>query len=397
MDRYWPLSKGTLSCFILEEEQGGSDNDNMNAKRKNQLGIVTIMDYGNYGNRLQNYAVVKYLMKTFECNVKVLLPTDELPYHNNDIVAWLKDKVVIFLGRWPKISKKRFGVDSVRWSNFIRWNRHIPIKVIYNHSLLPESLDCEYDYFVVGSDQVWNYTFSSDRLEDYFLSFAAPKKRIALAASIGIDSIKPEWVERYRLSLEKFHRISVREEQGAEIIWGLIQQQVPVLIDPVMLLDANEWKKVAKSPGVNIGVPYILTYFLGGHELVDEKIKAWAKRNGYIIYNLLDKNYPDLYVSGSGEFITLVANARLVCTDSFHCVAFSIIYSIPFIVFPRTGMNCEMSSRLNTLLKLFGLENRWNSRVKENEYLDCQFSQINDIIKREQRRVYHFLDEAMKD
>lgn len=63
---------------------------------KKRIGIVTIMDYANYGNRLQNFAVSYYLKKYFNCTVRVLAPTKELPYKNGNIVAWIKEKIIFF-------------------------------------------------------------------------------------------------------------------------------------------------------------------------------------------------------------------------------------------------------------------------------------------------------------
>lgn len=360
-----------------------------NIKSK-KIGVITIMDYTNIGNRLQNYAMSFYLKNKFFCDVQVLTATLEVPYKNNRI-RWLKEKIILFLCHFPFLFEKRYGVDTIRWSNFIRWNRNIPIKNIYGQHLIPKEIDEEFDFFVVGSDQVWNYSFSSDKFSDYFLNFASDSKKIAISASMGVDNIPDRWKNVYANNLKKFYRISVRENSSSMIIKNLINIDVPVFIDPVMLLSTDEWNKVAIKPRVDINCSYIIVYFLGEYTIYKSEIEKWANQNGYIIYNLLDREKAELYTSGPGEFLSLIANAKLVLTDSFHCTAFSIIYSVPFIVFPRTGMNCDMSSRLNTLLELFGFQNRWNKEVSKKDYLNCDFSKVPEIIKKEQNRVYDFI------
>lgn len=365
-------------------------------KYKKRIGIVTIMDYANLGNRLQNFAVSYYLKKNFSCTVRVLAPTKDLPYKNGNIIAWIKEKVIFFLCRFPSIVEKRYGSDTIRWVKCIRWSkRHIPIKNIYNHFVIPKSIDDEFDFFVVGSDQVWNYSFAADRFDDYFLKFASPEKRIAFSASIGVETLDSKWENVFRENLESFNKISVREESARNIINRLLLKEVPVFIDPVMLLSVNEWNKVSINPKVRIKRPYILTYFLGDQTLNGSKIEIWAKENSYSIYNILDEKSV-LYATGPGEFLSLIANAKLVCTDSFHCTAFSIIYSIPFITYARMGMTCDMSSRLKTLLKLFNFENRWNTLIQEKDYINCDFSHVQAILNRERQRIFNYFKDIIQ-
>ena len=307
-----------------------------------------------------------------------------------------KKRLFFFLCcRFSNIAAKRYGFDTIRWAKCRNWHEsHIPTKNIYKHCLIPNSIDGEFDFFVVGSDQVWNYSFATDRFDDYFLKFTSPKKRIAFSASIGVEKLDSKWENVFCENLKKFNRISVREESARNIIEKLVFKEVQVFIDPVMLLSVDEWNKVSIKPKVRMDCPYILTYFLGDQAIKGSKIEIWAKENNYSIYNLLDKN-SILYATGPGEFLSLIANANLVCTDSFHCTAFSIIYSIPFITFDRKGMMCDMSSRLKTLLKLFHFDHRWNTSVEEKDYLNCDFSHVQDILNKEHQRVFNYFKDII--
>ena len=176
--------------------------------------------------------------------------------------------------------------------------------------------------------------FSAKRFNDYFLRFASPEKRVFLAASFGNDAIPEEWKERYTQWLDGFLRLSVREKAGAKIIKELIGKDATVLVDPVMMLNEEEWLSVSKKPRVDCTKPYVLKYFLGTEE-ESSRVDAWANRNGYRVYTLADPKFCELYSSGPGEFIQLVKNAALVFSDSFHCIAFSILFSRPFVVYKR--------------------------------------------------------------
>jgi len=171
--------------------------------------------------------------------------------------------------------------------------------------------------------------------------------------------------------LNTFAFISVREKTGARIVKELIGRDVPVLVDPVMMLTKQEWLLTAKKPRMICKRPYVFKYFLGEK---NEDVDKWANNNGFASYEMMDNNNPRLYCSGPGEFLTLINNAELIYSDSFHCIAFSIIFRKPFIVSARKGNYNYMTSRLETLLEKFGLQNRWDYLVSESEDLNCDFS-----------------------
>ena len=62
-------------------------------------------------------------------------------------------------------------------------DRYIPMRYDVDFSKVAD----EYDYFVTGSDQVWN-PYCAD-LENLFIKFAPGEKRIAYAASISCPEI----------------------------------------------------------------------------------------------------------------------------------------------------------------------------------------------------------------
>ena len=360
------------------------------------LGIVTIVDNTNYGNRLQNYAVSYLLNNKLKHKAVTLTTKEERSFYNGRYIPWLKDQIAKRCCILPKFAEKKWGNGITRWANFHNWtDKYIPTKIFYGTKSLPEIISKEYNTFFTGSDQVWNYNFSSHKFDDYFLRFADDVKKNSISASMGVDSLPEEWKESYKKDLNSFANISVREDAGAQIIKELTGMEVPVLIDPTMMLSKEEWLKVSVKPRVDCTKPYILKYYLGD-EAEEEKIDMWAKENGYEVYELMNDKIPELYSAGPGEFISLISNASLVCSDSFHCIVFSIIFSKPFIVYARRGTGNYMTSRLHTLLKKFNFENRWKHMLSKDEYLDCDFSHTAGLMKKEQQQFMDYISKILE-
>lgn len=353
------------------------------------------MDYTNYGNRLQNYAVSHVLKSKFGCRVESLAAIKDKAFYNGNHIAWLKDQIAKQCCCVPAFAEKKWGPNITRWANFRNWSkRYIPTRNFYEHKCLTESLNSEYDMFFAGSDQIWNYKFPGTKYDDYFLKFAEDSKKAAISGSFGVEEIPDEWKQTYIDGLSGFEHISVREDAGAKIVKDLIGREVPVLVDPVMLLSRKEWLKVAKKPRVDVSKPYILKYYLGD-EAEEEKIDRWTKENGYEVYELLNDKIPELYSAGPGEFISLIANAALVASDSFHCIAFSIIFRKPFVVYDRLGSGNYMTSRLDTLLGKFGFQNRWKHLLPSEEYLACDYSKVDEIMAMEQEKALNYIQTVL--
>ena len=347
-----------------------------------KIGIITINDNDNYGNRLQNYAIQNVLEKN---KVKsITLKNNPILNYNN-----------LFLLRLLKFILKKKKIRQIdRYKKFIEFNKNIKFSKRY---ITPFSkLDNEYDYFITGSDQVWNPTWGS--LSDVeLLEFTIPEKRISFSASFGISSLPEQYNEKLKNALNDYKAISVREDAGKKIIEDVVgRKDVQVLVDPTMLLTAEEWDKVAKKPEQLKTDKYILNYFLGK---LSEKRKAEidriAKENDCEVINILDKNSP-FYCTGPSEFLYLEKHAFLVCTDSFHSSVFAILYNRPFIVFGREDNTISMNSRIETLINKFNLKNReYNGQEITKENLNHDYTETYKILEEERKKSMTFLINAL--
>lgn len=345
-------------------------------KEIKKVGIFTINDDGNFGNRLQNYAVQEILKK---CNIQVATIRKE------SLLSRIKNNLKICIKKVLPQNKYK------RQINFNQFNKNIKFKY-YKKDKELDKINKQYDYFFTGSDQVWNPNFG--RMSDVdFLMFASEEKRNSFSASFGISNLPNDLKKFYKERLAKLKNISVREDAGKKIVEELTgRKDVEVLIDPTMMIKAEEWDKISKKPRKLGNDKYILNYFLGDiSKDRKEIIEKVAIENNCKIINILDSQ--DIYYScGPSEFLYLEKNAFLICTDSFHSSVFAILYNRPFLVFEREDTNENMNSRLETLLSKFELQDRKyrGGNIKEKD-LKHDYSNSYKILDVERKKCDEFL------
>ena len=344
-----------------------------------KAGIITLFGAYNFGNRLQNYAVQEVLKK-FKLDVETIK----------------------YLGLYDDVASEKNDIHKNRLTKFKKFNENIKFAkdIIYKEYDVPESFSDNFDYIVMGSDQIWNYTFDTIFSEKAFGSFAPKEKKISFSASFGVNHTPEKDTELYKMCKEKIEdirAISVREEAGKDIIKQLTgRTDVEVLVDPTMMLSEQEWEKVMKKPENLKTEKFIVKSFLGNSSDNSWKeICRIAEENGCEIIDISDKNSP-YYDMGPAEFLYLEKNALLVATDSFHACVFSILFSTPFIVFKRNDNKLEsMHSRIETLLTTFKMENRiFNGSIGE-DILENDYTEAHRILEKERIRVNEFLKNAL--
>lgn len=237
------------------------------------------------------------------------------------------------------------------------------------------------DCCIVGSDQVWNPAITSVRTPFYFFNFLPDNKpRISYAASFGTDSWKfPEIVPEVKTYLDKFSAISVREKIGIEIckeVFGISATQV---LDPTLLL--GDFKSLLKRPkykdsivgfNFNPSSDYYLLLKKIGHK-TNSKILVMDLPSRKMGKEMLGfKLSPFTSVE---NWVTNIANAKIVITDSFHCMAFSILFHKEFYYIAK---NKKLVSRITSLLNLLGIEGRIFQTTEElNSLIDSSdFDQV---------------------
>ena len=355
-----------------------------------KVAILTLCTNNNYGNRLQNYALQKFLSIYIETVDTIWF---EKNHYLPELPTWNWKLILKCILRWKNAYidfKYNYVKECIREYNIKKFsNKYIKIKYDYK---IRNNLNEEYDYFIVGSDQVWNPLFGCGTEIEY-LRFARKEQKICFSPSFGISELPDEEKEFVKESLLSFDKISVREEEGKRLIYDVSGKKAEVLIDPTMMLTPEEWLSVSKEVNIKNSSPYILVYFLGDRDRNRDKVVSTiAKKYSLDEYRLVDLSNHELYKAGPAEFIKLICNAKLVCTDSFHAIVFSIIFKIPFIVFGRAG-GTGMNSRINTLLRKFKLEDRVNENFDINKVFEIDYSNVDEILKGERKKVMEYFKE----
>lgn len=351
-----------------------------------RVGVITINDFNNYGNRLQCYAVQQFL--------------EELGVASENIYnTYSRDNQIVQIGRQALRHLRNLGKSSTviaREQSFTKFNARIRFSEdqIINGQYR-EGLNERYDYFITGSDQVWN-PMDSGRSEVDFLTFASNEKRISFSASMGVQTLLEATAEKYKQYLTGYKAISVREQAAKKIIEDLTgRNDIEVLVDPTMLVTAEVWDHISEKPDISYGSKYILTYFLGNGKKWKRTIDRFSEQYECEIVDVYDINSP-FYICGPQHFLYLIKNAFMICTDSFHCAVFSFLFDRPFLVFQRENVKMDMNSRLDTFLTKFSLQNhRFTEYRDQNSYRNWNYSEGYHILEQEREKAKAFMCKAL--
>lgn len=357
-----------------------------------KIGILTINDYNNYGNRLQNYALQE-----------VLKSLGHEPYTiRNLVVNDRRNRMVRNLAKINRIRKKiaiqhKNEFDFIREKAFVQFNNQYIRETNFSIKKLgdkPKELN-SFDAFIIGSDQVWNYHFMRFSPIDFALFSKRSQKVISYAASFGVESIPDKLIEEYRRGLNNLDAISVRENAGKKIVDKILENDVAKIVaDPTFLLTPDKWMKiVSDTASPLVSKNYVVTYFLGSPS--DEEwmyINNYAQSRGLEVINFNRRN-EKAWGFGPSEFINYLNNAVAVFTDSFHACVFSIQFRKEFEVFKRRDKKLEsMNSRIETLLSRFELEDRvYNNESKSK----IDYSKIENIMNDTISNSVEFLDRSL--
>lgn len=318
--------------------------------------IITTHFVNNMGALLQCYALSKFLRteESIDCELLNYLP-------NDDDLSWKL---------WPKpecfkdILKNLYSLMPHKIVTKIRKNRvmktfiteYLPVTVkkYRRKDLLnnPPSADA----YICGSDQIWNFRLFDDLT--YYLDFCdkLQTRRISYAASIT-DYWSKKQQEIVRPCLQKFDTITLRDRNFVSAVSEIANKKVSFVCDPVFLLSRNEWSSFAKED-MCLDEPYILCYFISVPNIALKAVENLQKKTGYKVVHLnvnsrdrFNSDY-NIRIADPRDFVGLIKNAAYLCTNSFHCSSFSIIFQKDFMFLKETR-----DERAETLKEIFKIPN----------------------------------------
>lgn len=363
--------------------------------------ILTQNDMSNYGNRFQNIALSLFVSNNYKVRVSTCWPC---------FGATAKNRIFYPARKVQYFFRDLLKQPSFKWlkrkNGFRKFNKLIKL----NHSLLsplkPFSfLNRSADYFILGSDQVWNkdYGFKAPLNN---LSFCQPWKRITYAVSCGrnIDSFVEDFDKK---NLPFFMNISTRECQLSNYISNnCISSFVSNNIDPTFLISRDEWinifdSKVSKKAVEIAKKDYVFVYWLGDETKSDkEYIDSFAKSHSLdVIY--LRTNSSDTYktfVDASPfDFLYLLNNSKFAISKSFHGLAMSIIFHKNFFAVTNQKNNLPLDDRITNLFSLFDISyDHIFSAEKHSLPNTPNWESISDIIETEKAKSLELFDNYFK-
>ena len=340
-----------------------------------EIGILTFHCSDNFGAMLQAYA-----LKTYLCSVG--MPADVIRYDPPYMTRrhWF---IPYMVGIWKKgimlgmgmtlgglrahlksgklFLKKRANMRCFRERYLIDKNHP---RLLYDRGLkkLP------YQYYVVGSDQIWNPEITFGLREAYFGAFENRNKKrvVSYAASFGGAALAEEYDKEFSRLIRYVDAVSVREEEAIPYVRKFCEGDITAVLDPVFFLEKKLWQKLEKLPEEK---GYIFVYLTERNEgLVDYVKKLSRERNLSVIEVGVgsftsEAGFMVDHTAGPSEFLGYIHRADYVVSNSFHAIALSIIFHKKFLAFSHSNRG----ARLRNILQIHGLEDRLCQTGQEAE------------------------------
>lgn len=359
-----------------------------------KIGILTLPFNNNYGGYLQAFALMTVL-KGMGCDVEMIYRR-----HNrmslfvfckkllkNIIKKCLRRKVVFINPN----REKEYLYKGEHMIPFVKSYIQPMSRPLYSSKSMNRYINANFDAVIVGSDQVWRPDYVPDVKDFFFCNISGKIRRAAYAASFGCDNPKYEESDKALCgrALENFKAVGLREKGGLAVMKKMgWRREAELVLDPTMLLAKERYECVLnceKSYSANKMLLYILDDSENVKKIVDSIRNRCGLEKDYIMDPLLWKQ-DDYQLPSIEKWLRGIHDAKVVVTDSFHGMVFSIIFNRPFWVIVNKERGAD---RFESLLSVLNLQNRMISSehdfVKNEEsYID--WDSVNkklDFLKKE--------------
>lgn len=377
-----------------------------------RLAIISLPLHTNYGGILQSFA----LKKVLECmghEVSVIDRRIKMPFP-----IWWKAPFIYMNRAMKHLTDKDSAPEVFRERRSLREYPVIcrELQKFIDAEIIPTIVDSykdikngDYEGFVVGSDQVWRPRYFG-RIEDAFLAFTRGwnVKRVSYAASFGTDELEyeSETLRHCACLLEKFDAVSVREKRAVVMCdeWFDCDRAVHVL-DPVMLLDVEDYRRIASRSSEHRASGKVMTYILDpatNKEAVVSLVRSWTSKDvaDFSVYpHMSSVPVERRVVPPLEDWLAGFEDTDFIVTDSFHACVLAILFHKPFIA---VGNSQRGMSRLNSLLEMFGLESRLVHGIDPDDdgqtFLEQpDWDMVDRILEKERGCSHRFLEDSFKD
>lgn len=369
-----------------------------------KIGIITFHNSYNCGSMLESYAIQKYLQKVNIENEIINFSNQgqkelySVMFKNNSLKNIIKN---ILLFPWhSKVQNNNNKYEQFKKEKFMlsqnEYHNGNEIKDIYS-------------IVVAGSDQIWNITIP-DSDDAYFLSWVKQAKKVAYAPSFGAKDIMKysNNIKKYKNYIDSFDALSVREKNGQKWIKELTGRDAELLIDPTLLLTKDDYKAIEDNNCTPAG-DYIFFYCPSFDIDICKFVAKVAKKYKLPVITWSTKSYAvkAVYIYGfklpkyesPAVYLSLIKNAKLVFTTSFHGTIFSTIYKKNFYTIKNGGMYGD-DDRVKTLLESIKLEDRlipYDFNNKLDYMKDVNYSRYNKELAKLQAHAEKYIRKNIGD
>ena len=367
-----------------------------------KIDIITLHRVRNYGSSLQTLATQTYLEQK-GCTAEII---DYYPerYTSFGLLKRLKNKSeklrknpILLFGARCVISvsyiKKKLVFDS-----FLKRYIKLTPKTYRTEAELLADVP-KADAYCTGSDQVWNSYWNEGVDRPLYLSFVPESAfRFSYAASIGTSKLSEEEKAEVKPLISKYQYISVRENNGVDILEDAGIPGAVQMLDPTLLFPSSVWNKYTSDKFSK--KKYVVTYNLHHDKKIDEYAGRIAAEKNLKVYNI-SYNLHDIIRKGTlkwcptvEEYLGLIRDAQYVVTDSFHATVFSLLFHTDFmVIYPE-----KASSRLRSILSLVGLEQRGCDDMPSPALADeaIDFSQTDAVLAQERTKTESYMDVVIR-
>ena len=346
---------------------------------RHDIGLVCMMNY-NIGNNITNYALYSVLL-----NMGFTVQLIDIPSSVPESAFFNKNGPFYYFLKSP-----------------------YPNHAVYKPADFWELYESDnWDFYVVGSDQLWRSRFLESTEFHATLNWAFPHRyKMSYGTSMGVtfDTKDDRVFSKMIQYLKRFSAISVREEFAKELLAekGIEAQTV---LDPVFICERKYFDELADRGSLRLpDSKYAFGYFLDPDDRKEEMLLNIANEKCDGVYlATTEPTYQEIVRTNLHyslepcveEWVSMIKNAEYVITDSFHGMCFALIYNKPFwVIYDKD--NWRGVKRFIDFLEKLGLISRLilnDAEINFDNEIDYQ--SINSIISDMKNNSLKWLEQAI--
>lgn len=304
-----------------------------------------------------------------------------------------------YLHKNPKLILREISLTKIRIQRSNNFEKFINNKLILSSKYPSNKIPSDYDMYIVGSDQIWNYKITKGFIGNYFCDFSfekGSKKYVSYAASVGTGTLNKEQVEYIKSNLSRFDAISIREQDMVNIFQRILpDKEIFQVLDPTLLVDRSIWNGLTEKrmmPGEYI-VVYQVHEVPSAIELAEHLAKELNAKililNAWHSLNFRDNKYQ---TASPEDFLNYIRYAKCIVTSSFHGTVFSIVFEKPFYT---VSVNENVDTRAKSILDSLSLVDRFIDKNKKPNFSNIDYRKTKKILSKLQKQSREFLNNAI--